>query len=450
MKSSTTTIRIASLWFLAGTIGIMHTALHYVQGGGALGSSTHGRVRSSHTEYGARMPERSMSKQGSQSRQETGEQATDGGGGVYLGLTRILGTVCIAGATLATFVFAMPSSSLAQPGPQFHDRTAIEFKQYGGIALVAAAAVANSKSEEDEHLGVNYYGGRTRQNSMSPYAYSSLGGSWSGAAGNPIGNTANAYQGKMDDITPDSVYGKQPDLGPWSPNRASIMQSGHLGHREVYGESTTANNEWTPAVPVDGKWAQLGKVRDSANPRGDLFGMRSWSPSSSEAFGTVQKAYMGKVYELPAEPGQSDVFNNKTQMPLAAQSRSAMVDKEYMGKVYSVPATDNFKFGRNNEVDTLQIGKSYESRDESGNWLPVKVEGRNHDGSYTCSLADEMPTQYGQPAFWNKVWACNCREYDSMAAWNSRIGQGYGGVTTSASSPLAPLATKGPLVLATG
>jgi len=134
---------------------------------------------------------------------------------------------------------------------------------------------------------------------------------------------------------------------------------------------------------------------------------------------------MGKVYELPASAGDHELFAKGAWSPTASQNRKQTVYKEYMGRMYELPADEQLRMdtlGLNASIginDVLTVGKVYESKDTNGHWWPVKVEARNHDGSYTYSLYDEK-TQIGQQQYWTKVWAANCRDHDSPVVQAAR------------------------------
>jgi len=313
----------------------------------------------------------------------------------------------------------------------------------GGLALTVGAVLSATRSPSAGGYGANpdgSYAGNVRA-------------AWQHGQGPQPQFTPNSYDSKMNGPTMQASGGASDLYGQrqWSPSTTTptnIPQTGIMG--QTYDSGSPGYGNWTPNRPtpmmnMNDKLSgmasgslrscspnhtqpamqneQLGQLYESPYPRNDVYGMRSWSPTRSEAYGTVQKAYLGKVYEVPATEDQSTMYGKNIWSAGPSQSRTGIVKKEYMGKVYEVPASDhNRSDGKNLGHDTITVGSVYESRDCEGNWVPVRVETKNHNGSYTCSLVDEL-RMFDQVEYWNQVWAVNCREYDSQAARSSRQQQ---------------------------
>jgi len=70
--------------------------------------------------------------------------------------------------------------------------------------------------------------------------------------------------------------------------------------------------------------------------------------------------------------------------------------------------------GDDDPIDTLEIGKVYESRDGTGNWWPVVVESNNGDDSWACKIVGMM--EFVDEPVWPQVWAGNCRKVRAKSA----------------------------------
>lgn len=70
--------------------------------------------------------------------------------------------------------------------------------------------------------------------------------------------------------------------------------------------------------------------------------------------------------------------------------------------------------GEDDSIDTLEIGKVYESRDATGNWWPVVVESSNGDDSWACKIVGMM--EFVDEPVWPLVWAGNCRKVRSKSS----------------------------------